>query len=217
MPDDVDSGLTPRPSRPRHRIAILLGAVLFMVGIAVFGIRLHHPGPYVMPGGGNLLSGVLAMLIGGLLAVYGVRRPRGAAALVWLGILGAPVILFFSLYATLAELEEVISIKAVDRAGKPANLRLWVVDVDGRPWVTMPGWKSDKHALEEEPVIMLRNGAETCVRATRIDDRDTVNAMHRRRHEKYAIQRLATVVGLFAETASDETVTLRLDPCQSGN
>jgi hypothetical protein len=193
----------------RRLLSFSLGGLLLAVGISVFLIRFQHAGTYVMPGGGNLLSGVLALALGGALLTPRLQQ----TATFWIGVLAGPVILFFALYATLAELEEVISIKAYDNAGKPANLRLWVIDYDDNPWVTMPASKSDEHSLEDGPVIMFRDGLDTCVMATRLDDREAVNNIHHRRHEKYLIQRLATQIGLFGENAGPDTVTLRLDPC----
>ena len=197
----------------QNHISRVLGGLLILVGVSVFLIRLQHAGPYAMPGGGNLIAGVLALVLGFSLVAPWAHGSGKVIPLVWLGIAAGPVILFFALYATLAELEEVISIKAFDRDGKSANLRLWVVDYNGRPWVTMPASKSDNHGLEEGPVVMLRGGVESCVMATRLDDRAAVNNIHRRRHAKYMIQRLATQVGIFGEIAGAQTVTLRLDPC----
>jgi len=201
------------PSQLLRSISRLLGCLLVLVGVSVFLIRLQHAGPYAMPGGGNLAAGVLALVLGFSLVAPWSRAPAIAVPLTWLGILAGPVILFFALYATLAELEEVISIKALDREGNPVSLRLWVVDYEGRPWVTMPGSKSDKHGLEDGPVVMFRAGVDSCVLATRWDDREIVDNIHRRRHQKYMVQRMATQLGLFGESAGAKTVTLRLDPC----
>ena len=43
----------------------------------------------------------------------------------------------------------------------------------------------------------------------------TVDRIHRLRHERYAIQRLATAIGIFGRSAGEDVVTLRLEPCQS--
>jgi hypothetical protein len=194
-------------------ISQVLGGVLVLLGASVFLVRLHHAGPYAIPTAGVLLSGVLALLLGLFLLSPSSQRPGIAVPITWLGIAAGPGVLFFALYATMAELEEVISLKALDREGNPADLRLWVVDYEGRPWVVMPGSKSDNHGLEEGPVVMFRNGVDVCVVATQSDDRALVDEIVRIRHQKYLVQRLATMVGLFGETAGAETVTLRLDPC----
>jgi len=122
-------------------------------------------------------------------------------------------VLFFVLYATFAELEETVTLKATGRDGRSADLRLWIVDRDGVAWVTMPRAKADAHDLTETRAELLRSGEWRCVVATRDERRETVNAIHRLRHEKYAVQRFATVIGMFGETAGESTVALRLDPC----
>lgn len=40
-----------------------------------------------------------------------------------------------------------------------------------------------------------------------------MNEIHRLRHEKYAVQRLATVSGLFGRSAGENVVALHLDAC----
>ena len=42
----------------------VFGWLLLGVGASVFAIRMQHAGPYPFPGGGNLLGGVLALLLG---------------------------------------------------------------------------------------------------------------------------------------------------------
>ncbi len=145
-----------------------------------------------------------------------VGYPRLGTLLSGTALVIRPVVLFFALYATFAELEEVVVLKAIDRNHQAANLRLWVVDRDGAAWVTMPYAKADEHGLSEVRVELLRNGETRCVQVSRIEDRETVNEIHRLRHEKYAVQRFATSIGLFGREAGENTVTLRLDPCMSG-
>jgi hypothetical protein len=121
--------------------------------------------------------------------------------------------LFFALYATLAELEEVVVLKATDRAGQPADLRLWIVDRPTAAWVTMPRSKADAHGLSEVRVELLRQGEVRCMIATRHEDRATVNEIHSMRHQKYGVQRLAAKIGIFGREADESTVALRLVPC----
>ena len=47
----------------------------------------------------------------------------------------------------------------------------------------------------------------------RYEDREAVNRIHRARHEIYAVQRLATVIGIFGEQAAPDVVAVRFDPC----
>ena len=186
---------------------------MLITGAAVFLTRLHHDGPYPMPVGGNLLAGILALLLGAALLTPWARASHRAAQLHWLILLGSPLVLFFALYSALAEMEEVIVLEAREANGQPAYLRLWVVDHDNSAWVTMPGAKSDRYQLRQSQVTMLRNGRRSCMATIRSDDRATVNDIHHRRHQKYLVQRLATSVGLFKKDAYPTTVTLRLDPC----
>jgi len=116
-------------------------------------------------------------------------------------------------YSTLAELEEVVVLRAKDASGAPADLRLWIVDSEGTPWVTMGRGKADAHGLSEARVELLRGGETRCVIARRSDDGAEVERTHRLRDEKYSIQRLATSIGIFGSEPSAETVPLRLDPC----
>lgn len=186
----------------------IVGWLMLIVGLSVFAIRTQHAGPYALPRGGNLLAGVLAL-------VLGVSLARGwlGAPLRWIALTASPIVLFFALYATLAELEEVVVLKVIARSGQPADLRLWVVDRGGAAWVTMPRAKADAHGLTETRVDLLRQGEVTCVTVIRHEDRATVNEIHQLRHQKYAVQRIATTLGIFGRSAGEDVVALRLDPC----
>jgi hypothetical protein len=180
----------------------VIGWLMLLVGVSVFAIRLQHAGPYAIPRGGNLLGGVLALLLGGWLVRPWLGDHRMAAPLRWAAAAASPVVLFFALYATLAELEEVVVLMAHDRAGQPAELRLWVVDREESAWVTMPRSKAEAHGLADARVELLRRGEIRCVVATRQDDRATVNEIHGLRHQKYAVQRLATTLGAYRKRGS---------------
>jgi hypothetical protein len=52
-------------SRFPSNLGRVVGWLMLVVGLSVFAIRLQHAGPYAFPRGGNLLAGVLALLIGG--------------------------------------------------------------------------------------------------------------------------------------------------------
>lgn len=200
-------------TRLRIWLSGCIGAVVLLTGIAVFLIRLQHAGPYAIPAGGNLLAGITAIVAGSLLLSPWARTESPASQFNWLVLLASPLVLFFALYSTLAELEEVVVIEARDSSAHLAYLRLWVVDHNGSAWVVMPASKSDRYQLEEKPVTLMRAGRKSCVVATRSGDRDTVNDIVQRRHEKYVVQRLAESIGLFAEQATPATAVLRLDPC----
>jgi hypothetical protein len=134
-------------------------------------------------------------------------------ALGWLALAVSPVVLFLGLYATLAELEEVVSLYATDRAGQPAELRLWIVDGEDGMWVGMPRTKAVEHALEGARLDLLRNGETRCIAAVLHEDRPTVRAIHARKVEKYAVARAAAAIGFYPREAPDTSVALRLDPC----
>ncbi len=189
------------------------GWLLLLVGISVFAIRLQHPGPYAAPGGGNLLSGVLALVFGiWLIGQWQVRGHLGTLLLVGV-LLAAPVVLFFALYATLAELEEVVMLRAPDRAGVVQDLRLWVVDHDAAVWVTMPAWKAREHGLDGAEVEFVRGGEASCVVTKVFSDREVADRIFQLRYERYRVQRLATAIGIFGRAANPGAVTVRLDPC----
>lgn len=199
------------------RAAGVVGWLMLAAGAAVFLIRLHHAGPYEMPEQGNLRAGVLALLIGLALATPRLGRTAGGAAPIVRGVLlaASPIVLFFALYATLAELEEVVVLRATDSSGSPENLRLWIVDHGGTAWVSMSRAKAQGHALDGARVDMLRDGRTSCVLATLSHDPAENERTFRLRDEKYAVQRLGRRIGMFGDGPSAQTVTLRLDPCPS--
>lgn len=193
------------------RIRIVIGCMLLAVGLAVFAVRLKHEGPYAMPSGTNLFGGLGALLLGGMVLWSAVPRMLGMLALA-----ASPVVLFFGLYATMAELEEVVSLFATDSAGKPADLRLWIVDREDGEWVGMPRTKAVEHSLNGARVELLRNGTKRCVMPVLHEDRPTVREIHALKVEKYAVARGAAAIGLYPREARETAVALRLDPCPAG-
>jgi hypothetical protein len=77
----------------------------------------------------------------------------------------------------------------------------------------MPASKADAHGLTDTRVELVRGGIQTCVVAKRSEGREAVDRAHHLRHEKYAVQRFATLLGIFGADAAADTVTLRLTPC----
>jgi hypothetical protein len=161
-----------------------------------------------MPRGANLFGGIGALVLGGVLVWPAAPRWLGRLALA-----ASPVVLFFGLYATLAEVEEVVSLHATDSAGHMADLRLWIVDRDDGEWVGMPRWKAVEHSLDGARVQLLRNGNTRCVVPVLHEDRATVRAIHALKLEKYAVARGAAAIGLYPREAGESGVSLRLDPC----
>jgi hypothetical protein len=190
------------------KLQTLIGWALLALGIAVFAVRSLHEGTYAMPRGANLFGGLGALLLGAVLVWS--TAPR---ALRWLAMAGTPVVLFFGLYATMAELEEVVSLYATDRSGQPADLRLWIVDREDGAWVGMPRSKALEHSLDGAKLELLRNGETRCVVPVLHEDRATVKAIHALKVEKYAVARGAAAIGIYPREARETAVSLRLDPC----
>jgi hypothetical protein len=189
----------------------VVGCGLLAVGLAVFAVRFLHEGAYAVPRGGNLFGGLGALLLGGVLVWSATPRALG-----WLALAASPVVLFFGLYATMAELEEVVSLYATDSAGRPAELRLWIVDSEGAEWVGMPRSKAVEHSLDGARLELLRSGETRCVVPVLHEDRKTVTAIHALKVEKYAVARGAAAIGLYPREAGESAVSLRLDKCPGG-
>jgi hypothetical protein len=186
----------------------VIGRGLLALGVAVFAVRFLHEGPYAMPRGANLFGGLGALLLGGVLLWPAAPRRLG-----WLALAASPVVLFFGLYATMAELEEVVSLYATDSAGNPAELRLWIVDREDGEWVGMSLSKAIEHSLDGARLQLLRNGVTRCVVPVLHQDRATVRAIHALKVEKYAVARGAAAIGLYPREARETAASLRLDPC----
>lgn len=189
-----------RPSR--SLVATILGVLTLCAGLAAFLVPLRHAGPYGIPGRG-LVGGLLCFVIAGVMFSRGmptiVRVVAGVAS---------PIVLFFALYGAFAEAEEVVVLYTPD-----AELRLWVVDHEGGEWVSMPRSKADRHGLDGARLELLRAGATRCVVPRIVDDPVANRRTFDLRQEKYAVQRLGGVLGMFGDGPGAETITLRLDPC----
>jgi hypothetical protein len=197
-----------RESNASSKLQNVIGWGLLAVGIAVFAVRFLHEGAYAVPRGGNLFGGLGALLLGGMLVWP--AAPRGLG---WLALAASPVVLFFALYATMSELEEVVSLYATDSAGQPAELRLWIVDREDGEWVGMSRTKAIEHSLDGARVDLLRHGETRCVMPVLYEDRPTVKTVHALKVEKYAVARGSAAIGLYPREARETAVSLRLDPC----
>jgi len=189
-------------SGSRSIVASIVGALTLGAGLAAFLVPLQHAGPYGIPGRG-LVGGLLCFAISGVLLVRGMPAILRGVALA-----ASPIVLFFALYGALAELEEVVVLYSED-----ADLRLWIVDHEGVAWVSMPRSKADAHALDGAKLELLRAGATRCVVPRIVDDPSANRRTFDLRQEKYAIQRLGGMLGIFGDGPGAETITLRLDPC----
>jgi hypothetical protein len=197
--------------RRSSKARTVTGCGLLALGVAVFAVRALHEGPYAMPWGGPLFGGLGSLLLGGVLVWTAAPRWLGVLALV-----ASPAAFFSGLYATMAELEEVVSLYATDSAGNATELRLWIVDREDGQWVGMPRWKAVEHSLDGARVQLLRNGETRCVVPVLHEERATVAAIHALKVDKYAVARGAAAVGLYPSEARETAVSLRLDPCPAG-
>lgn len=199
----MSQSISMNQQKSRSIVATIAGLVALGAGLAAFLVPLQHAGPYGIPGRG---------LVGGLLcfAIAGVLLARGAPTLVRVvAVLAAPFALFLALYGALAELEEVVVLYSGD-----AELRLWIVDHDGVPWVSMSRSKAEQHALDGAKLELLRAGETRCVVPRIVDDPVANQRTFDLRQEKYAIQRLGGVLGMYGDGPGPDTITLRLDPCE---
>jgi hypothetical protein len=198
-------------SSSSSKLGTAVGWGLIALGIAVFAVRAMHDGAYAVPRGGNLIGGLGALLLGGVLV-----WPAAPRALGWLALAASPVVLFLGLYAVMSELEEVVSLYATDSAGQPAELRLWIVDREDGEWVGMALAKAVEHSLDGARLERLRRGETRCVIPVLHEDRATVKAIHALKVEKYAVARAAAAIGLYPREARETAASLRLDPCPPG-
>ncbi len=189
--------------KPRSSVSSVVGLLTLLAGLAAFLVPLQHAGPYGVPGRG--LAGGLACLV-----VSGVLLARGTPQIArWIALVASPIVLFLALYGAMAEVEEVVVLYAEE-----AELRLWIVDHEGVEWVSMRRSKADQHAIDGAKLELLRAGVTRCVIPRIVDDPVANRRTFDLRQEKYAIQRLGGVLGMFGDGPSPETITLRLDPCE---
>ena len=190
-------------SKPRGTAATFVGVLTLLAGAAAFLVPLQHAGPYGIPGRG-LVGGLVCFAVSAVLLVRGtpvIARVVAYAA--------SPLVLFFALYGALAELEEVVVLYT-----EHSDLRLWIVDHEGVEWVSMPRSKADENAIDGKKLELLRAGETRCVIPRIVEDTAANQRTFDLRQEKYAVQRLGGLLGMFGEGPGPHTITLRLDPCE---
>ena len=74
--------------------------------------------------------------------------------------------------------------------------------------------KAEQHRIDGKELELLRAGVTRCVIPRTVDDPVANRRTFDLRQEKYAIQRLGGVLGMFGDGPSPETISLRLDPCE---
>jgi hypothetical protein len=146
----------------------------------------------------------LCFVIAGILFAWGTPTIARRLALV-----ASPIVLFLALYGALAEVEEVVVLYSED-----TQLRLWIVDHGDGEWVSMNRSKAEKHGIDGTKLELLRAGVTRCVIPRIVEDPVANRRTFDLRQEKYAIQRLGGLLGMFGDGPSPETITLRLDPCE---
>ena len=192
-----------KSTKPRGTAATFVGVLTLLAGAAAFLVPLQHAGPYGIPGRG-LVGGLVCFAVSAVLLVRGtpvIARVVAYAA--------SPLVLFFALYGALAELEEVVVLYT-----EHADLRLWIVDHEGVEWVSMPRSKADENAIDGKKLELLRAGETRCVIPRIVEDTAANQRTFDLRQEKYAVQRLGGVLGMFGDGPGPHTITLRLDPCE---
>ena len=192
-----------KSTKPRGTAATFVGVLTLLAGAAAFLVPLQHAGPYGIPGRG-LVGGLVCFAVSAVLLVRGtpvIARVVAYAA--------SPLVLFFALYGALAELEEVVVLYT-----EHADLRLWIVDHEGVEWVSMPRSKADENAIDGKKLELLRAGETRCVISRIVEDTAANQRTFDLRQEKYAVQRLGGVLGMFGDGPGPHTITLRLDPCE---
>ncbi len=205
---------------PKVRASVV-GWVVLLMGLAVFGVRLHHEGPYPFPGPMDLAAGCTAILVGALLIRPPWRRPAEEgvpwATRALLGL--APIVFVVALVAMGHEAEEVVVLRTTDADGDVRETRLWVVDHDGAPWVvTSLGGPHDADLTATPRVEIVRGGETQCWLAERHVDRATLVALLQLRSEKYRAQRIAIASGLWQHFEERDDLTriavgIRFTPC----
>jgi hypothetical protein len=171
----------------------IAGIIFLAIGSAVFAIRLLHAGPYALPGGAAFIGALLAIGLGAYLLWPGKPRFTGLVAI---------VVATFALYA-------------VGPESNLVDLRLWIVDRSDGAWVGMGRSKAVTHNLDGARLDMLRGGETICVIPALVEDRATVSEIHKMKVDKYKAAQISASIGMYPTEASENTVALRLDPCNS--
>jgi len=205
---------------PKIRTPIV-GGVLVLAGAVAFGVRLHHEGPYPFPGPMDLGFGSAALLVGALLIrspwSSTVKAETSPMTRVLLGL--SPIVFLLALIAYGHEAEEVVVLRTTAPEGSVREVRLWIVDYEGSPWiVTSRGSDYDRDLAADPRVELYRQGEARCWEAERRVDRPTLETLLEARSEKYLAQRIALGTGVwkhFSERDDLEeiAVAIRFSPC----
>jgi len=97
-------------------------------------------------------------------------------------LIASPLALFLALYAPLSELGEVVVLYV-----EGAKLHLWIVDHEGKEWVSKLRSKVVTYTLDGPKLDRLRDGETRCVVPLIVDDPIAHRWTFDLRQEKYAI------------------------------
>lgn len=193
-----------------------VGILFLLLGVTVFAIRLRHAGPYALPEQGNLRAALLSVALGVWFSQPWLANTSSALLrrMVEIAVgVGSLFVLFFTAYAILSEVEEVVVVSVQGPSGESNPLRLWVMDSDGAEWVNMSREKAISNNLVDQRVDFLRGGVWTCRQATLVEERAVVARNSDLGAQKYAVKRFAIALGIFSEVPPENIVSVRLDPC----
>ncbi|MBW2290872.1 MAG: hypothetical protein JRG94_01020, partial [Deltaproteobacteria bacterium] len=73
--------------------------------------------------------------------------------------------------------------------------------------------KAETHAIDGAKLERLRGGEKRCVVPRIVDDPIANRRTFDLRQEKYAVQRLGGMLGMFGDGPNPATITLRFDSC----
>lgn len=107
------------------------------------------------------------------------------------------------------ERTEVAGLRTFDAAGRPHDTKLWIVDLDGRPWVRIarPGRSWGEQLRANPEVELTRGDVTTLCRAVIVADEAERRAVDRAFASKYG-----WVDGWYGLVLRRGAVPVRLDP-----
>jgi len=191
-----------------------VGLALLIGGAAVFGTRALQPGPYVVPSGFDLIVGISAIALAGVVLLSrGRGRPSVLVARLVLAL--APLALVGTAIATIHEIGEIVTLRTTDGLGATRETRLAFVEYDGAIWIGAGSGEKRRWYQElvaQPQVELVRGGVASCRIAKPVTEPAIRSEVCRRLEEGYLSGRVAAVLGnhLFL---NPEAIPIRLDPC----
>jgi hypothetical protein len=111
------------------------------------------------------------------------------------------------------EQTEVAMLRTIDESGAAHETKLWVVDLDGTPWVRVarPQRNWFERLRQHADVELIRNGVVQPHRAVEISDEDTRRRVDQAFREKYGV-----VDWWYGLLLRRDPIPVRLDPMGAG-